>query len=130
MSDQPDDMNPHKAYTNATLSPREAIVDNADVKDAGCYGCQKTRRWAMITGVVSADPRANGGPTFYDLFLTREQAERVHALLGALLTRLVCDQCGHIEAPPHAPGDACPRCGATPTPEDPLAGAGGVLRLL
>jgi predicted ribosome-associated RNA-binding protein Tma20 len=71
--------------TNATLGPREAIVDSINVYDSGSFGCQKTGADVMVSGCVSADPRLDGSPSFYDLFLTTEQARLLYAALGKVL---------------------------------------------
>ena len=71
--------------TNADLEPRELIVDGVSVHHARCKGCVKTGAFTMISGMVSNDPRTNG-PTFFDLFLTREQAEQLRRDLDRLLT--------------------------------------------
>ncbi len=71
--------------TNAALGPREVIVDTINVYDSGSFGCQKTGADVMVSGCVRADPRRDGQPSFYDLFLTTEQARALHAALGKVL---------------------------------------------
>ena len=71
--------------TNATLNPTAAIVDSIDAYGSGCVGCKRTGADVMVSGLVREDPRRDGNPSFYDLFLTTEQAQFLHAALGKVL---------------------------------------------
>lgn len=71
--------------TNATLNPTSAIIDDIHAFGSSCVGCQKTGADIMIAGQVREDPRRDGNPTFYDLFLTTEQARLLHDSLGKVL---------------------------------------------
>lgn len=71
--------------TNATLNQTAAIIDDIHAFGSSCVGCQKTGADIMIAGQVREDPRRDGNPSFYDLFLTTEQAQFLHAALGKVL---------------------------------------------
>lgn len=72
--------------TNADLGPTEAILDAIDVGGPSTVGALKTGRFIGLYGLVEADPRKGGQPAFHDLFLTRDQAERLRDGLIRLLT--------------------------------------------
>jgi len=74
------------ALTNAELEPSEAIVDRIAAQ-RGCIGTDKTGAYAMVSAMVSSDPRDNGEPRFFDLFIKdRVDLEALYANIGKILS--------------------------------------------
>jgi len=70
--------------TNEHLMSNEAIPDHIIVYGSNVHGCVKTERQVMITFTVKQDPRQQGRASFYDMFLTTEQAAKLVEDLKAL----------------------------------------------